>query len=143
MITVGQIEPIQSVMFQTFLTVKPLIMILAGVEIGLFLLTFIVNLVRRKADEQSETRQAIKQMAKLRAYAQKHNLTLVGDYAPKIAGKSGASEQEYNEMLATANKYGVQIQTQFGETLTATAKVPIPSLAPDKTTADVFMAKGK
>lgn len=122
MITVGQIEPIQSVMFQTFLTVKPLIMILAGVEIGLFLLTFIVNLVRRKADEQSETRQAIKQMAKLRAYAQKHNLTLVGDYGPKIAGKSGAQEQEYTEMIATANKYGVQVKSPAGETLTTTAK---------------------
>lgn len=143
MITVGEIAPIQNIMFRTFATVKPLLMILAGVEIGLFLLTFIVNLVRRKADEQSETRQAIKQMAKLRAYAKQHNLTLVGDYAPKIAGKSGASEQEFNEMIATANKYGVQIQSPAGETLSATAKVPIPPLPPDKTTAEVFMSKGK
>jgi hypothetical protein len=117
MITVGQIEPIQSVMFQTFLTVKPLIMILAGVEIGLFLLTVIVNLVRRKADEQMSTRQAIKEMAKLRIYAQRHNLTLVGDYAPKIAGKTGAKEQEYNAMLATAKYYGVQVKSPAGEIL--------------------------
>jgi hypothetical protein len=119
MITVGQIEPIQNVMFQTFATVKPLIFVLAGVEIGLFLLTFVVSLIRRKADEQSETRQAIKQMAKLRAYAKQHNLTLVGDYAPKIAGKSSASEQEYNDMLATAKKYGVQVKSPAGEKLTS------------------------
>jgi hypothetical protein len=109
--------PVISVLSGTFNSVKGLLMLIVGVELGLLILSKIVEAVRLKVAESVAERQTIKAMAKLRAWSAKVGVKLTGDYSPDTAQRVGESEKVFSEMVALANKYGVKITTYKGEQL--------------------------
>jgi hypothetical protein len=111
MITIPGTTEIQGVMQGGFKSIIPFALIIIGLEVGFKFLEFFVRKFREKAEQARIYHQALKDMKKLRAYAEQHGLKLAGDLSPDFVQTAGKTEKEYTEMIALATKYGVKVST--------------------------------
>lgn len=117
MITIPGTSAIQGVMQGGFKSIIPFALIIIGLEVGFKILEVFVGKFREKTEKALAYHQALKDMKKLRAYAEKQGLTLSGDNSPDFNQTKGKIEKEYDDMIALASKYGVKVLTSKGITL--------------------------